>query len=130
MNTGPLSTRARLADLALAVYLAPILEGRRVAVVGPTSGEVARRARVLGAHTVVSFGGIGDDIAVRALVPGALASMYGKVDVIVVPDAGSVPSLPAVLDEARRALGSEGVGPGHHHSNLLRQPAPVCCQVE
>jgi chromosome segregation ATPase len=109
MNTGPLSTRARLADLALAVYLAPILEGRRVAVVGPTSGEVARRARALGAHTVVSFGGIGDDIAVRALVPGALASMYGKVDVIVVPDAGSVPSLPAVLDEARRALGSEGV---------------------
>ncbi len=109
MNTGPISTRARLADLALAVYLAPLLEGRRVAVVGPTSGEVARRARALGARTVVSFGGIGDDIAVRALVPGALAAMYGKVDVVVVPDAGSVPSLPALLDEARRALGSEGV---------------------
>ena len=109
MTHGPLSTRARLADLALAVYLAPLFEGRRVAVVGPTSGEVARRARVLGAHTVISFGGVGDDIAVRALVPGALAGMYGKLDVIVVPDAGAVPSLPAVLDEARRALGSEGV---------------------
>ncbi|MFO0648709.1 MAG: hypothetical protein U0326_20880 [Polyangiales bacterium] len=109
MNTGPLSTRARLADLALAVYLAPLYEGRRLAVVGPASGEVARRARVLGARTVVSFGGVGDDIAVRALVPGALAALHGKVDVIVVPDAGAIPSLPALLDEARRALGSEGV---------------------
>jgi predicted nucleic acid-binding Zn-ribbon protein len=109
MNTGPLSTRARLADLALAVYLAPLYEGRRLAVVGPASGEVARRARVLGARTVVSFGGVGDDIAVRALVPGALAALYGKVDVVIVPDAGAVPSLPALLDEARRALGSEGV---------------------
>lgn len=98
-----------MADLALAVYLAPLYEGRRLAVVGPASGEVARRARVLGARTVVSFGGIGDDIAVRALVPGALAALHGKVDVIVVPDAGAIPSLPALLDEVRRALGSEGV---------------------
>lgn len=109
MSQGIPSARARFADLALATYLAPILEGRRVAVVGPASGEVARRARVLGAQTVVSFGGVGEDIAVRALTPGAIASFHGRLDVILVPDAGAVPSLVAVLDEARRALGSEGV---------------------
>jgi chromosome segregation ATPase len=109
MSQGIPSARARCADLALATYLAPILEGRRVAVVGPASGEVARRARVLGAQTVVSFGGVGEDIAVRALTPGAIASFHGRLDVILVPDAGAVPSLVAVLDEARRALGSEGV---------------------
>jgi chromosome segregation ATPase len=109
MTTTPTSTRVRLADLALITYLGPIVQGRRVAVVGPASGEVARRARVLGASVVISFGGVGDDIAVRALTPGALAGMHGRLDVIVVPDAGAVPSLVAVLDEARRALGSDGV---------------------
>lgn len=109
MTTTPTSTRARLADLALITYLGPIVQGRRVAVVGPASGEVARRARVLGASVVISFGGVGDDIAVRALTPGALAGMHGRLDVIVVPDAGAVPSIVAVLDEARRALGSDGV---------------------
>ncbi|MBI5514448.1 MAG: hypothetical protein HY909_11810 [Deltaproteobacteria bacterium] len=102
-------TSARLADLALIAYLAPLVQGRRVAVVGPTSGEVARRARALGASTVVSFGGAGEDLAVRALTPGALAGFHGKLDLVVVPSAGAVPSLVAVLDEARRALGSEGV---------------------
>jgi predicted nucleic acid-binding Zn-ribbon protein len=109
MTLSPASTRARLADLALITYLGPIVEGRRVAVVGPTSGEVARRARVLGARTVISLGGVGEDIAVRALTPGTLAGMHGRLDVVVVPDAGAVPSLVAVLDEARRALGSDGV---------------------
>ncbi|MFO0608519.1 MAG: hypothetical protein U0324_35465 [Polyangiales bacterium] len=109
MTPSPASTRARLADLALITYLGPIVQGRRVAVVGPASGEVARRARVLGASVVISFGGVGDDIAVRALTPGALAGMHGRLDVVVVPDAGAVPSIVAVLDEARRALGSDGV---------------------
>lgn len=101
--------RPRLSDLALLTYLAPILVGKRVAVAGTTSGEAARRARALGAHTVISFGGVGEDIAVRALTPGSIASFHGRLDVLIVPDATAVPSLVAVLDEARRALGSEGV---------------------
>jgi chromosome segregation ATPase len=101
--------RPRLADLALVTYLAPILQGRRVAVAGTTSGEVAQRLRALGAHTVVCFGGVGEDIAVRALTPGSIAAFHGKLDILVVPDATAVPSLVAVLDEARRALGSDGV---------------------
>ena len=101
--------RPRLADLALVTYLAPILQGRRVAVAGTTSGEVAQRLRALGAHTVVCFGGVGEDIAVRALTPGSIAGFHGKLDILVVPDATAVPSLVAVLDEARRALGSDGV---------------------
>lgn len=105
----PPNARARFADQALAAYLAPLVLGRRVAVVGPTSGDLTRRARALGAQTVVSFGGQGEDIAVRALIPGAIANFPGKLDVIVVPSAGGVPSLVAVLDEARRVLGSEGV---------------------
>lgn len=103
------ATRARYSDLALAAFLAPLLAGRRVAVVGTRSGDVAHRARALGAASVVCFGGVGEDIAVRALVPGALASFHGRLDVVIVPDAGVVPSLVALLDEARRALGSEGV---------------------
>lgn len=101
--------RPRLADLAFVTYLAPLFNGRRVAVVGSTSGDLARRVRLLGAHTVVSFGGVGEDLAVRALTPGALASFHGRLDVILVPDASAVPSLVAVLDEARRALGSDGL---------------------
>jgi hypothetical protein len=111
------TTRARFADLALAVYLAPLLKGRRVAVVGTTSGEVCRRVRTLGAQVVISFGGVGDDIAVRALVPGALQAMRGKLDVVLVPDASQVPSLVAVLDEARHALGSAGVVAVGAHPN-------------
>lgn len=103
------STHSRLADLALAAYLAPLFAGRRVGVVGTRSGEVALRARALGAASVVCFGGVGEDLAVRALVPGAIAGFQGRLDVLVVPDANAVPSLVAVLDEARRALGSEGV---------------------
>lgn len=101
--------RPRLADLALVTYLAPILQGRRVAVAGSTSGEVALRLRALGAHTVICFGGVGEDLAVRALTPGAIAAFHGRIDVLVIPDATAVPSLVALLDEARRALGSEGV---------------------
>ncbi len=109
MSNGLLAPNARFADLALVTYLAPVLVGRRVAVVGPSSGDVTRRVRALGAASVVALGGVGEDIAVRALTPGAIAGLHGRVDVIVVPDAGAVPSLVAVLDEARRALGSEGV---------------------
>ncbi len=105
----PSSLRARLADHALLAYLSPLFAGRRIAVVGTSSGDVAHRARALGAHTVISFGGVAEDIAVRALTPGAIAAFHGKLDVIVVPDAAAVPSLVAVLDEARRALGSDGV---------------------
>ncbi|MEZ4390035.1 MAG: hypothetical protein R3A48_02975 [Polyangiales bacterium] len=101
--------RPRLADLALVTYLAPMLQGRRVAVAGSTSGEVALRLRALGAHTVICFGGVGEDLAVRALTPGAVAAFHGRIDVLVIPDATAVPSLVALLDEARRALGSEGV---------------------
>jgi chromosome segregation ATPase len=101
--------RPRLSDLALITYLAPLLTGKRVAIAGSTSGEVAQRARALGAHTVISFGGVGEDIAVRPLTPGSVASFHGRLDVLVVPDATAVPSLVALLDEARRALGSEGV---------------------
>lgn len=100
--------RARYSDHSLAAYLAPLLEGRRVAVVGPTSGEVARRFRALGVSTVVAFGGTGEGIAVRALTPGALEAFHGKIDGVVVPDAAAVP-LDRVLDEARRALGSDGI---------------------
>ncbi|MEZ4407394.1 MAG: hypothetical protein R3A52_13100 [Polyangiales bacterium] len=109
MSTTASSTRPRLADLALVTYLAPLVSGRRVAVVGATSGDVARRARLLGAQTVVCFGGTGEDLAVRALTPGSIAAFHGRLDVVIVPDASAVPSLVAVLDEARRALGSEGV---------------------
>ncbi len=109
MTTPTPAPRARLADHALATFLAPLLVGRRVAVVGSTSGDVAHRVRALGAQTVVCFGGVAEDMAVRALTPGALASFHGKLDVVLVPDAGAVPSLVAVLDEARRALGSAGV---------------------
>lgn len=108
-TASPPSLRARLADHALLAYLSPLFAGRRIAVVGTSSGDVAHRARSLGAHTVISFGGVAEDIAVRALTPGALAAFHGKLDVIVVPDAAAVPSLVAVLDEARRALGSDGV---------------------
>lgn len=101
--------RPRLADLALATYLAPLIQGKRVAVAGSTSGEVAQRVRALGAHTVLCFGGVGEDIAVRALTPGAVAAFHGRIDVLLIPDATAVPSLSALLDEARRALGSEGV---------------------
>jgi hypothetical protein len=108
-NASPSPLRARLADHALLAYLSPLLTGRRVAVVGTSSGDVAHRARALGAHTVICFGGVAEDVAVRALTPGAIAAFHGKLDVIVVPDATAVPSLVAVLDEARRALGSDGV---------------------
>ncbi len=108
-TASPSSLRARLADHALLAYLSPLFAGRRIAVVGASSGDVAHRARALGAHTVISFGGVAEDIAVRALTPGAIAAFHGKLDVIVVPDAAAVPSLVAVLDEARRALGSDGV---------------------
>ena len=47
--------RARYSDHSLAAYLAPLVEGRRVAVVGPTSGDVAKRFRALGATTVVAW---------------------------------------------------------------------------
>jgi chromosome segregation ATPase len=100
--------RARYSDHSLAAYLAPLVEGRRVAVVGPASGEVARRFRALGAATVVAFGGSGDGIAVRALTPGAIAAFHGKLDCVVVPDATAV-QLDTVLDEARRALGHAGI---------------------
>lgn len=108
-QASPSPLRARLADHALLAYLSPLFAGRRIAVVGTSSGDVAHRARALGAHTVISFGGVAEDIAVRALTPGAIAAFHGKLDVIVVPDATAVPSLVAVLDEARRALGSDGV---------------------
>jgi hypothetical protein len=108
-HASPSPLRARLADHALLAYLSPLFTGRRIAVVGTSSGDVAHRARALGAHTVISFGGVAEDIAVRALTPGAIAAFHGKLDVIVVPDATAVPSLVAVLDEARRALGSEGI---------------------
>lgn len=108
-QASPSPLRARLADHALLAYLSPLFAGRRIAVVGTSSGDVAHRARALGAHTVISFGGVAEDIAVRALTPGAIAAFHGKLDVIVVPDATAVPSLVAVLDEARRALGSDGI---------------------
>lgn len=108
-HASPSPLRARLADHALLAYLSPLFTGRRIAVVGTSSGDVAHRARALGAHTVISFGGVAEDIAVRALTPGAIAAFHGKLDVIVVPDATAVPSLVAVLDEARRALGSDGI---------------------
>ena len=108
-HASPSPLRARLADHALLAYLSPLFTGRRIAVVGTSSGDVAHRARALGAHTVICFGGVAEDVAVRALTPGAIAAFHGKLDVIVVPDATAVPSLVAVLDEARRALGSDGI---------------------
>ena len=99
--------RARLADHSFAVFLAPLLEGKRIATVGASSGDVARRCRACGASAVVSFGGTGDGIAVRPLTPGQIASARGRVDGIVVADIAGL-ELSDVLDEARRALGATG----------------------
>ncbi len=108
MTSPNVSSRARLSDHAIAVYLAPLFRGRRVGVAGPTSGEIAKRARALGATTVVAFGGSGEDVAVRPLTAGAIAQFRGRLDVLLVPDAGAVP-LAMVLDDARHALGRDGV---------------------
>lgn len=102
------SARTRYSDHALAAYMAPLFQGRRVAVIGPTSGELARRCRALGAASAVSFGGQGDGIAVRPLTPGSLRGFRGRLDVVIVPEAGLVP-LRGVLEEARHALGQDGV---------------------
>lgn len=96
------------AEHSLVAYIAPLVEGRRVAVVGPSSAELARRARELGAQNVVAIGGSGDGVAVRPLGPGAIEAFRSRLDCVIVPDAESVP-LGKVLDEARRTLGRDGV---------------------
>lgn len=108
-QTAPASPRpARFAEHSLVAYIAPLVEGRRVAVVGPTSVEIARRARALGAQSVVAIGGQGEGVAVRPLNGGAIEAFRSRVDCVIVPDAGAVP-LARVLDEARRALGRDGL---------------------
>ncbi|MBL8681588.1 MAG: hypothetical protein JNK05_20645 [Myxococcales bacterium] len=97
-----------MAELSIAAYVAPLVEGRRVAVVGPTSAELARRLRSLGAQSVVAIGGSGDGVAVRPLNHGAIEAFRGRVDCVVVPDADAV-SFTKVMDEARRALGRDGL---------------------
>lgn len=97
-----------MAELSIAAYVAPLVEGRRVAVVGPTSAELARRLRSLGAQSVVAIGGSGDGVAVRPLNHGAIEAFRGRVDCVVVPDADAV-SFTRVMDEARRALGRDGL---------------------
>lgn len=99
---------APLAAQSIAVYVAPLVEGQRVAVVGPSSVEVARRLRALGAQSVVALGGAGEGVALRPLNPGAIEAFRGRVDCVVVPDAEAVP-FAAVLHEARKALGREGI---------------------
>jgi chromosome segregation ATPase len=99
---------APLAAHSIAVYVAPLVEGQRVAVVGPSSVEVARRLRALGAQSVVALGGAGEGVALRPLNPGAIEAFRGRVDCVVVPDAEAVP-FAAVLHEARKALGREGL---------------------
>jgi chromosome segregation ATPase len=102
-----LQTR-RFAEQSLVAYIAPLVEGRRVAVVGPLSVEIARRARALGAKSVVAIGGQGEGVALRPLNGGAIEALRSRVDCVIVPDAGVVP-LARVLDEARRALGRDGL---------------------
>jgi chromosome segregation ATPase len=99
---------ARLAEHSLVAYIAPLVEGRRVAVVGPSSVEIALRARALGAQSVVAIGGQGEGVALRPLNGGAIEAFRSRVDCVIVPDAGAVP-LARVLDEARRALGRDGL---------------------
>ncbi|MFO0560562.1 MAG: hypothetical protein U0269_21280 [Polyangiales bacterium] len=99
---------ARFAEHSLVAYIAPLVEGRRVAVVGPTSVEIALRARALGAQSVVAIGGQGEGVALRPLNGGAIEAFRSRVDCVIVPDAGAVP-LARVLDEARRALGRDGL---------------------
>lgn len=108
-QTGSVHSRSTpLAELSIAAYVAPLVEGRRVAVVGPTSAELARRLRSLGAQSVVAIGGTGEGVAVRPLNHGAIEAFRGRVDCVVVPDADAVPFV-RVMDEARRALGRDGL---------------------
>ncbi len=108
-QTGSVHTRsAPMAELSLAAYVAPLVEGRRVAVVGPTSAEIARRLRALGAQSVVAIGGSGEGVAVRPLNHGAIEAFRGRVDCVVIADADAVP-FARVIDEARRALGRDGL---------------------
>lgn len=109
MNPGlPVPLRANYSEHSLVAYLGVLVKGRRVGVVGPSSGEVAKRARALGASTVVSFGGTGDGVAIRPLSTGAIEAFRGRLDVVVIPDAGAVP-IERVLEEARHALGQDGL---------------------
>ncbi len=98
----------RFAEHSLVAYIAPLVEGRRVAVVGPSSVELARRAREFGAQSVVAFGGSGEGVAVRPLGPGAIEAFRSRIDCVIIPDAEAIP-LAKVLDEARRALGRDGM---------------------
>ena len=109
MNPGlPVPQRALYSDHSMVAFLGSLVQGRRVGIVGPSSGDVAKRARALGASTVIAFGGTGDGVAVRPLNKGAIDAFQGRLDVLVVLDAASVP-LEQVLDEARKTLGSDGV---------------------
>ncbi|MDP3278152.1 MAG: hypothetical protein Q8Q09_23400 [Deltaproteobacteria bacterium] len=67
-------------------------------------------ARGFGAHSAVAIGGEGesDGVVVRPLRPGAIEAFRSRLDCIVVSDASQVP-LGRVLDEARRALGRDGI---------------------
>jgi chromosome segregation ATPase len=96
------------AEHSLVAYIAPLVEGRRVAVVGPSSVDVARRARELGAQSVVAFGGQGEGVTNRPLAAGAIEAFRSRIDCVIVPDADAVP-FGRVLDEARRALGRDGI---------------------
>jgi chromosome segregation ATPase len=109
MNPGlPLPQPALYSDHSLVAFLGSIVQGRRVGIVGPASGDVAKRARALGANTVVAFGGTGDGVAIRPLSKGAIEAFQGRLDVLVIPDAAAVP-FDQVLDEARKTLGQDGV---------------------
>jgi hypothetical protein len=108
-HTPVAQTRAgSLAEQSIAAYIAPLVEGRRVAVVGPSSVPVASLVRALGAQSVVALGGSGEGVAQRPLNAGAIEAFRSRIDCVIVPEASAV-GLRRVLDESRRALGRDGI---------------------
>jgi chromosome segregation ATPase len=97
-----------MVEQSIVAYIAPLVEGRRVAVVGPSSVAVAARVRALGAQSVVALGGEGEGVAVRPLSAGAIEGLRSRIDCVIVPDASAV-GLRRALDESRRALGRDGL---------------------
>jgi hypothetical protein len=96
------------AEHSLAAYVAPLIDSRRVAVVGPNSGPLAERVRDLGAKSVLAIGGVSDQVPVRPLSVGVIEAFRGRLDCVLIADASVVP-FARLLEEARRALGHDGV---------------------
>lgn len=104
----PSLSPSTFAEHSLAAFVAPLIESRRVAVVGPSSGPLAERVRSLGAKSVVAIGGSSDHVPVRPMSIGVIEAFRGRIDCVLIADASSI-NFVKMLDEARRALGHDGV---------------------